>query len=313
MEFTTKEMSYDASSGEGRIFAREFAPADRKAVRGILQIAHGMAEHSLRYESFAKYLVSKGFAVCANDHAGHGKSVVDEESYGYFGPGGYLNLVKDMDKLRRMIQEDYSQVPYMIMGHSMGSFLVRRYLSDYGEGVSAAVICGTSAGFSPAVMKTGLAYADKIVAKKGPKAHDDRMKKLTVGGYNHSFQPARTEYDWLSRDEAQVDLYNQDPLCGFDFTVSGYRDLVRLLFDVNKPQWFRSVPDLPILMVSGAQDPVGDFGKGVRKVYRRLLKTGHDVQLILYPGGRHEILNETNRDQVYKDIAGFLFEVTEKR
>ena len=107
-------------------------------------------------------------------------------------------------------------------------------------------------------------------------------------------------------------MYNQDPLCGFDFTVSGYRDLVRLLFDVNQPQWFRSVPDIPILMVSGDQDPVGDFGKGVKKVYRRLVKTGHDVQLILYPGGRHEILNETNRDQVYQDIASFLLQAAEK-
>ena len=312
MEYTTKEMSYDASSGEGRIFARGFAPADKNAVRGILQIAHGMAEHSLRYESFAKYLVAKGFVVCVNDHAGHGKSAVDEESFGYFGPGGYQNLVKDMNKLRRIIQEDFPSAPYMLMGHSMGSFLARRYLSDYGEGVSAAVLCGTSAGFSPAVMKMGLAYANRIVMKKGPKAHDDHLKKLTTGGYNRSFQPARTENDWLSRDEAQVDLYNQDPLCGFDFTVSGYRDLVTLLFDVNKPQWFRSVPtDFPILMVSGDQDPVGDFGKGVRKVYHRLVKTGHDVKLILYPGGRHEILNETNREQVYEDIASFLLKATD--
>ncbi len=312
MEFTTKEMTYDASSGEGRIFALGFAPAEKSAVRGILQIAHGMAEHSRRYESFAKYLVSKGFAVCINDHAGHGKSALDEESYGYFGPGGYLNLVKDMDKLRRIVQEDFPGVPYMIMGHSMGSFLTRRYLSTYGEGVRGAVICGTSAGLSPPVMKAGLAYAEKIVAKKGPKGHDDRLKNLTTGGYNHAFHPARTPNDWLSRDEAQVDLYNQDPLCGFDFTVSGYRDLVRLLFDVNQPQWFRSVPDIPILMVSGDQDPVGDFGKGVRKVYRRLVKTGHDVQLILYPGGRHELLNETNRDQVYQDIASFLLQAAEK-
>lgn len=312
MEFTTKEMTYDASSGEGRIFAVAFAPAEKSAVRGILQIAHGMSEHCRRYESFAKYLVSKGFLVCINDHAGHGKSALDEVSYGYFGSGGYLNLVKDMDKLRRIIQEDFPGVPYMMMGHSMGSFLARRYLSTYGEGVKGAVICGTSAGFSPPVMKAGLAYADKIVAKKGPKGHDDRLKNLTTGGYNHAFQPARTPNDWLSRDEAQVDLYNQDPLCGFDFTVSGYRDLVHLLFDVNQPQWFRSVPDIPILMVSGDQDPVGDFGKGVRKVYRRLVKTGHDVQLILYPGGRHEILNETNRDQVYQDIAAFLLQTTEK-
>lgn len=312
MEFTTKEMTYDASSGEGRIFALGYAPAEKNAVRGILQIAHGMAEHSRRYENFAKYLVSKGFAVCINDHAGHGKSALDEESYGYFGPGGYLNLVKDMDKLRGIVQEDFPGVPYMIMGHSMGSFLTRRYLSAYGEGVRGAIICGTSAGLSPPVMKAGLAYAEKIVAKKGPKGHDDRLKNLTTGGYNHAFQPARTPNDWLSRDEAQVDLYNQDPLCGFDFTVSGYRDLVCLLFDVNQPQWFRSVPDIPILMVSGDQDPVGDFGKGVKKVYRRLVKTGHDVQLILYPGGRHEILNETNRDQVYQDIASFLLQAVEK-
>lgn len=312
MELTTKEITYDASSGEGRIFARAFAPKDKSTVKGILQIAHGMAEHSLRYASFAQFLVSKGFVVCINDHAGHGKSVIDEESYGYFGPGGYFNLVKDMDKLRRKIQEDFPNVPYMIMGHSMGSFLTRRYLSEYGEGVKGAVICGTSAGFSSPVMKAGLAYADKIVAKKGPKSHDDRLKNLTTGGYNHSFQPARTENDWLSRDEAQVDLYNQDPLCGFDFTVSGYRELVHLLFDVNKPQWFRSVPDLPILMVSGDQDPVGNFGKGVKKVYRRLVKTGHHVQLILYPGGRHEILNETNKEQVYHDIGEFLLKVAEQ-
>ena len=147
MEYTTKEMSYDASSGEGRIFARGFAPADKNAVRGILQIARGMAEHSLRYESFAKYLVAKGFVVCVNDHAGHGKSAVDEESFGYFGPGGYQNLVKDMNSCAGLSRKTFP-VLLICHGHSMGSFLVLGvYLSDYGEGVSAAVLCGTSAGF----------------------------------------------------------------------------------------------------------------------------------------------------------------------
>lgn len=306
MEIITKEITYDASSGEGRIFARAFAPAQKENVRGILQIAHGMAEHSLRYAEFASYLARQGFVVGINDHAGHGKSVSDKESYGYFGPGGYMNLVKDMHKLRQFLQEDFPQAPYMIMGHSMGSFLTRRYLIQYGKGISAAVICGTSAGLPAPAMRAGLAFANRITAKKGPKGHDVRLKNLTIGGYNRAFRPARTEYDWLSRDETQVDLYQNDPLCGFDFTVSGYRELVRMLYDVNRPGWFRAVPHIPLLLISGDRDPVGDFGKGVKKVHRNLVKTGHDVKLLLYPEARHELLNEINKLEVCEDIFSFL-------
>ena len=306
MALIRKELQFPSSNNNCTIFARVFAPADKNDVKAVLQLAHGMAEHSLRYTSFAEYMANAGFAVCVNDHLGHGKSVSKGQNYGYFGERkGWQHLVEDMNRLRGLMQKEYPNVPYCLMGHSMGSFLSRAYTEQHGEGLRAVAFLGTSAGLSPLEMAVGERFAGHVVKKKGSKAIDKTLQKLTTGGYNKKFEPARTENDWLSRDADEVDLYCADPLCGFPFTASGYRDLIRLLRFVNRKEWFAALPDIPILLLSGEDDPVGGFGKGVKKVSEKLRQKGYRVTLKLYPGGRHEMLNEINKNEVYREIRSF--------
>ena len=197
-----------------------------------------------------------------------------------------------------------------MMGHSMGSFLARSYTAQYGSELSAAIYLGTCGNLSPAVFAAEKLLGNAIVKKKGEKGHDPLFAKLSTGKYNQAFMPSRTANDWLSRDTAEVDKYTKDPLCGFDLTVSGYRDIVYLQAEISSAEWYKNMPDIPILILSGERDPVGDFGKGVKQVAEKLRKTGHNVRLVLYPEARHVVLCETNKDEVYDEIANFLASVT---
>lgn len=311
MEILQREMSFDSCAGEERIFVRILEPEDHSQVRGVLQIAHGMAEHSLLYLDFAQFMAKKGFAVFMNDHLGHGKSVSTGGAYGYFGEGGCQNMVLDMHKLSGMIRTDYPGKPLLLMGHSMGSFLSRSYAAQFGGELAAAVFLGTCGNPGRLMLNSELAFANGIVKKYGPKAHYPLFSKLSTEKFNKIFAPNRTPHDWLSRDEAEVDRYSSDPLCGFDLTVSGYRDILELQRKISAPQWYQEVPlDLPILLVAGDRDPVGDCGKGVRQVAKQLKDTGHQVKLILYPGARHVVLCETNKEEAYRDISEFLEGIT---
>jgi alpha-beta hydrolase superfamily lysophospholipase len=310
LDILQKEMSFDSCLNEERIFARIIEPADRYNVKAVLQIAHGMAEHSLLYVDFAKYLAAQGYAVVINDHLGHGKSVASGGAYGYFGEGGCQNLVKDMHKLYTLIRQEYPNTPYILLGHSMGSFLVRSYTAQFGKELTAAVFVGTCGNAGAAVYSAEKILAGSLIKKKGEKGHHPLFAKLSTQKYNQAFLPARTPNDWISRDPAEVDRYTNDPLCGFDLTVSGYRDIVILQEEISSSRWYRKVPDIPILILSGEKDPVGDFGKGVKKVAQNLKKTGHTVSLILYPEARHAVLIETNKSQVYHDVLDFLDSVT---
>jgi len=310
VDILQREMSFDSSVNSERIFVRIIEPADKADVKAVLQIAHGMAEHSLLYVDFAKHIASNGYAVAINDHLGHGKSVSEGGAYGYFGKGGCQNMVKDMHKLYTLMRETYPTVPYIMMGHSMGSFLARSYTAQYGSELSAAIYLGTCGNLSPAVFAAEKLLGNAIVKKKGEKGHDPLFAKLSTGKYNQAFMPSRTANDWLSRDTAEVDKYTKDPLCGFDLTVSGYRDIVYLQAEISSAEWYKNMPDIPILILSGERDPVGDFGKGVKQVAEKLKKTGHNVRLVLYPEARHVVLCETNKDEVYDEIANFLASVT---
>ena len=307
MDLLQKEIAFDSCACEDRIFVRVIEPADRGAVRGVLQIAHGMDEHGQLYMDFARFLAQAGFAVAVNDHLGHGKSVSKGGSFGYFGEGGARNLVRDMHKLHEMMRAEYPELPYFLMGHSMGSFLARSYAAQYGEELRAVIFMGTCGPQSRAVLAGEKRLADSLVAKLGVKAHYPLFARLSTERFNKAFAPNRTPSDWVTRDEAEVDRYVADPLCGFDLTVSGYRDVVVLQSEISSDAWFRRLPrTLPILLISGDRDPLGDFGKGIRRLAARLERSGCRVETVLYPGARHALITETNRDEVFRDLLAFL-------
>lgn len=307
MDVIQREMSFDSSQGEERIFVRIVEPAGKQDVKGVLQIVHGMAEHSLLYMEFARYMAENGYVVVANDHLGHGKSVSSGGAYGYFGPKGMESVLADLHKLYEIVHREYEDVPYFMMGHSMGSFLCREYTARYGADLSAAVYMGTCGPQNPAVLKSELLLAEHFVKKLGPRAHHPLFAKLSTEKFNQSFAPNRTSADWISRDENEVDRYVADPLCGFDFTVSAYRDLIRLQKSICSDSWLEKVPkSLPLLLISGGKDPLGGNGQGIRKLKQRLERTGHTVRMILYPDARHALITETNRSEVFQDIKEFL-------
>ncbi len=310
MSFTANEFTFRSASGLCDIYAQSAVPSDFSKVKGVVQIAHGMAEHSNRYARFAMELCKNGYAVFINDHLGHGKSVASKDELGYFGENGMDSLVDDMKQLTDIAKKEYPDVPYILFGHSMGSFLSRKYTEKYGDGLDAAVYCGTS-GTNPAA-GMGIMVAKYFEKSKGDHERSSFINNMAFGPYNKKTEK-RTEFDWLSRDEKEVDKYIADDLCGFCFTANGFETLFTVLKAVSQKSWYNNVrKDLPILLISGDNDPVGDYGKGVTQVFDDLKKTGHNATVKLYTGGRHEILNETNRDEVTQDIIGWMNKVVEK-
>ncbi len=305
MEFLTNEFTYPSASGLCDIFAQSVAPADFGAVKGVVQIAHGMAEYSNRYARFAKALCENGYAVYINDHLGHGASVAREEELGFFGDDGPNNLVEDMKQLTDIARQEYPHVPLFLFGHSMGSFLARKYTAKYGHMLDGAVYCGTS-GPNPAV-GIGILLSNAIAKSEGKLYRSSFIDNMAFGTYNKK-TPKKTKFDWLSRDEKEVKKYIQDKSCGFVFTVGGFATLFSVLKEVSAKTWYSAVPaDLPILLIAGDNDPVGEYGKGVTEVYKTLRKTGHAGTVMkLYPEARHELLNELNRDEVTADLIDWL-------
>ena len=273
----------------------------------ILQLVHGMAEHISRYAPLAEYLNQYGVLVCGNDHIGHGNSSKPED-WGYFGEaGGWKVMVQDVEQLPGIMKVQYMDTPYFILGHSMGSFITRAWLAMYGSGVDGVVIMGT-AGTNKAL---GIAkFLVKVIRRfKGSRHLSKLITTAAFGSYNKRIKPGRTPYDWLTRDDAIVDKYIEDPACGFTFTTAGYADLFNVIGYVSSDQCYKLVPkDMPLLLVSGREDPVGAYGDGPAEVAERLQQAGcDDVSLILYEDMRHEILNEFGKETVMDDIRRFIF------
>jgi alpha-beta hydrolase superfamily lysophospholipase len=302
----SETFTFKASDGM-QIFTYKWMPDDASSIKGCVQIAHGMAEHAGRYERFAEVLTKAGYAVFANDHRGHGKTAGSQEEIGYFADeNGWEKVVDDMHTLTGIIKNDCPKKPFFLFGHSMGSFLSRHYSMLYTNELSGLVLSGT--GGDPGIIgKIGLLIAKTDARIHGKKAKSEIMNKLSFGAFNGAFKPNRTEYDWLSRDNAEVDKYISDPWCGGIFTAGFFCDMLSGLGFINKKENIAKIPKhLPIYIFSGAKDPVGANTKGVIQVYNSFKKTGIvDVEIKFYEDGRHEMLNEINRDEVFKDVIAW--------
>ena len=298
---------FESRDGVSKLHAIVWSDETKKPI-GILQIIHGMAEYIDRYDDFARFMVEKGFVVVGDDHLGHGDSVGENGTFGYFCKKDPATvLVRDEHRLKKLMEAKYTGVPYYILGHSMGSFIARNYLNRYGSGIQGMIVMGTG-NQSKALLSaskvlvglTGFFCGEKHVAKF--------INKLAFGTYNRAIEDAKTNVDWLTKDETIVDKYIADERCGFTFTVNGFRGLFELIYRLQKPKNLTSIPkDIPIFFVSGEEDPVGDYGEGVIGAKNALVRAGlENVSMKLYPGDRHEILNETDKDIVYQDIYEWL-------
>ncbi|WP_251231246.1 alpha/beta hydrolase [Adlercreutzia aquisgranensis] len=276
--------------------------------RALIQIVHGMQEHIGRYDEFARFLVGQGFAVCAEDHVGHGKSAASPDDLGHMGPEAKEQLVEDVQTLRRIALDRVGcDVPYVVFGHSMGSFITRAFLARHGEGVRAAVICGTG-NMPVAVSRLGNLAARAIARVKGQTYRSPLLESLVTGGFGRAIPDARTPLDWLSTDPAVVEAFRNDPLAGAPFSAGAYAALTDLTAETASLGSARRIPsDLPVLFIAGSEDPVGERGKAVRAAASLFERAGvKDVTCIIYDGMRHEILNEPGRQRVYADVVSWI-------
>ena len=298
------EEFYLPSNGAGRIHCALWTP--ETAPRAVVQIIHGIAEHIGRYDHFATFLTERGFIVCADDHMGHGLSVEEGGTYGYFS-GGWMAAVKDERTLFEEMKRRYPGLPYLMLGHSMGSFLLRTYLYTYPDAVDKAVISGTG-WEDPTKVRLGKLVCRLEQARVGETSTSKLVTKLMFGSYNKSFGAVTSPNAWICSDEAVVAAYDADPLCGFDATVGLARDLLTGVEMNEQPENLDKMnKQLPLLFVSGSKDPVGGMAKGVLRCIDAFKRSGmKDITIKLYPEGRHEMLNERNKAEVYQDILDWL-------
>ena len=306
VETISTNFTYTSSDGT-EVYVYKWIPK-QKEIRGVVQISHGMAETAVRYERFAKVLNQNGFIVYANDHRGHGKTAKDIDSLGYLGDNdGFNLLIQDVAKLSDIIREENPGLGLYLFSHSMGSFAAQRYIMDYKDKIDGLVLSGSNGeqGFTLTAAKT-IAKLEMMI--RGRRAKSKLMNNLSFGAYNKKFKPEKTGSEWLSRDEEEVKKYIEDPYCGTIFPTSFYYDFLGSLQYIEDESNFKKIPkDLPILIISGEEDPVGDFGKGLKKLYTRYKEAGvKDLEIKLYPGARHEILNEINREVVMDDVVNWL-------
>ncbi len=300
MRFT--EHAFKSSDG-AKIFYRRFLPDGN--VKAVLQIFHGMAEHSARYADFANYLTDNGIAVYVSDHRGHGRTITDKKDYGVWPHRDeWWRIIGDLKQLKDIATNENPDIPYFVMGHSMGSFLARTFITKYSTELSGVIISGT--GTNPtAVLRLGKMIAGIACTFEGGRSKASLLDKLSFGSYNKGYS---SPYHWLSRDDAQVRKYIDDDLCGGLFSNSFYRGFFKGLIYINKHSSGELInKNLKMFFVSGDKDPVGNCGQGVENAvefYRDLHIA--NIQLKLYSNARHEILNEINREEVYSDLLKWI-------
>ena len=302
-----EDIYFESRDGVSKLHAIVWSEENKSPV-GILQMIHGMAEYIDRYDEFARFMVEKGYVVVGHDHLGHGDSVGEKGIYGYFCKKDPATvLVRDAHRLKKILEGKYPGVPYYILGHSMGSFVARNYLCRYGSGIQGMILLGTG-NQSKGLLRvskilvgiTGFFCGDKKAAKL--------INKLAFGTYNARIENPKTNVDWLTKEANIVDDYIADERCGFIFTVNGFKGLFDLIYRLQDPKNFVNIPrQIPVYFMSGEEDPVGGYGEGVIKAKNALVKAGlENVSMKLYPGDRHELLNETDKETVYNDIYEWL-------
>jgi alpha-beta hydrolase superfamily lysophospholipase len=303
-----KKESFTFTDTECReIFVYKWLPENDICIRGVVQIAHGMAETAGRYEYFADSLTRAGYAVYANDHRGHGKTAKTIENVGYCGQDGFNWMVKDLLELNKIIKKENPGLPLFLFGHSMGSFLTQSYISKYGNTINGGILSGTT-GKQGIMLHLGLMIAYMEMKVKGAKTKSPLLNKLSFGKYNAGFKPNRTEFDWLSRNNDEVDIYINDPFCGGVFSAGFFYDLLKGIKEMHSGKSMSGIPkDIPIYIFSGDRDPVGDKLSTVKHLIKTYSILGiRNVNYKFYIDGRHVMLCEPNKDEVISDIIKWL-------
>ncbi len=308
-----QESFYFTSSTKEKIHARIWKNDNIKEYRGIVQLVHGMQEYIGRYDEFAQVLANNSYIVVGHDHLGHGDTAMKDEDFGYFAKkDGWNSLAKDVHILQNKIAKEYPNLPYFIFGHSMGSLVVRTYLTEYQDKLAGVILSGTSGQKSGLLV--GQILTKFIMFFRGDRYRSSLLEYLITGSFNKKFKPNRTKADWTTRDEEVVNKYQKDPKCGFNFTTNGYLNLLKGSYYLSKQKNINKTLNVPILLISGDKDPVGGMGKGVIRVMNMLEKAGlNKVTIRLFKDARHELLNETNKGEVYYVIFNWLNAMLEEK
>lgn len=274
-------------------------------IKGIFHLVHGMTEYIDRYDHLFSYLAENGYVCFGFDNLGHGKTAKDDSELGFIAHNnGWRYLVNDVVAFSDAVKQMYPNLPFTLMGHSMGSFIARIVFENYSDRYDKLIICGT-AGPNP-LSKAGILFAKFKKIINGEKYVSNTVYNLAFGSYNKRFG-GETDYEWLTKDRNTIEKYQNDKFCTFKFSVSAMIDLMKLLSTCNHKKWFENIDkSKPILLISGEDDPVGNYGKGVKTVYEKLKLSGADVKLKLYPDCRHEIHNDTCKDEMFQDILNFI-------
>ncbi len=306
MNYNFSEIKFPSSDGKNTIYAEVYTPKVINPV-GIVQIVHGMIDYTARYERLADFLTSNGYIVAGHHHLGHGKSVSTSDDFGYFADkDGYKYVVEDVRLMNNYLHSTFPTLPIVLLGHSMGSFVSRLYVAKYPRTVNGFIIHGTG-GPNPLV-GVGKALAGLIKAFAGPRHKSGLIEGMAFGAYNSKFPKSEGHNAWLTRDIERVKDRDSNEFTSFKFTISAYIDLFNMLGKCNSKKWFKEYPkDMPTLLMSGDMDPVGNYGKGPRHVYKQLMINGaEDTRLRMYEGARHELFNETNYEEVFADILEWI-------
>jgi alpha-beta hydrolase superfamily lysophospholipase len=304
-----RETTFTIDSDGVALFVHQWLPDEDKPLRGAIQVSHGMAEHSARYRPLAEALTAKGFGVWAHDHRGHGKTAGDVSRRGFFAAkGGWRRVVDDIYLVNAHILKNHPGVPRVLFAHSMGAFMAQQVMFERGDEFKAVVLSASTCGVANPLAPVGRLIARVERARLGASAASPLLTKLSFGEFNKPFRPARTEFDWLSRDPAEVDKYIADPWCGFDVSTQLWIDLLDALPTLSDPQNLARVPkELPIYILAGSEDPVNGKLKGLHRLVKDYNRAGvRDITWRVYTDGRHEMLNETNRHEVLTDLTKWL-------